>query len=159
MAVTDAEQLQDRAARELAMLRAVRSFGDAHDRMSSGMKHGMRMNPTDLATLRLLIMRAERGQAVSPNEIAKHLRISTASTTKLLDRLSKTGHLRRVPHPSDRRAQVIELTDLSKAEFFRLFGPKLMAMRAAFAQFSDDELDAAARVIDAMGGALDPDGQ
>lgn len=139
----------------LALLRAVRDFGDAHDRMNGALKHGMDMNVTDLAALRLLIMREERGDAVTPADISRHLRISTASTTKLLDRLAEAGHIIRAPHPTDGRALVVELTDHARAEFFRLFGQRLTAMRVAFAGFRDDELRAAARVLDATAGAID----
>ena len=38
------------------------------------------------------------------------LDISTASTTKLLDRLERGGHITRDSHPSDRRALVISVT-------------------------------------------------
>jgi DNA-binding MarR family transcriptional regulator len=139
----------------LALLRAVRDFGDAHDRMNGALKHGMDMNVTDLAALRLLIMREERGDAVTPADISRHLRISTASTTKLLDRLGEAGHIVRVPHPTDRRALVVELTDHARSEFFRLFGQRLSAMRDAFGPFSDSELRAAAQVLDAAAGAID----
>ncbi|HKT56591.1 MAG TPA: MarR family transcriptional regulator [Microbacterium sp.] len=139
----------------LALLRAVRDFGDAHDRMNGALKHGMDMNLTDLATLRLLIMREEQGRPVTPADIARHLRISTASTTKLLDRLTAAGHVARSKHPTDGRALVVGLTDHARAEFFRLFGDRLAAMRAAFGSFSDDELRAAARVLDATAAAID----
>ena len=145
-----------REALILSALRGVRAFGDAHDRMAGSFKHGMRMNPSDIAALRLLIIREEQGRAVSPNEIARHLRISTASTTKLLDRLSESGHVRREPHPSDRRARVVVLTDVSRAEFFRLYGPRLAAIRRALEPFADEELDAAVRVMAAVSDALDP---
>lgn len=141
----------------MRLLREIRSFGDAHDRMSGGMKHGMRMNTSDLAALRLIIIREEQGRPVSPREIASHLRISTASTTKLVDRLADSGHVRRAPHPTDRRARVIELTDVARGAFFRLFGPQLTAMRGAFEEFSDDELDAAVRVLAAVSAAIDPE--
>ena len=147
-------QLRD--ALVMQILRSVRAFGDAHDRMSGGLKHGMDMNASDLAALRLLIIREEQGRGVSPNEIARHLRISTASTTKLLDRLTTSGHVRRAPHPHDRRARVIELTDAARAEFFRLYGPRLAAIRTALAAFDDAELEAAHRVMDAVSTALDP---
>lgn len=145
-----------RSALVLEVLRAVRGFGDAHDRMSGGFKHGMRMNASDLAALRLLIIREEQGRAVSPNEIARHLRISTASTTKLLDRLTASGHVRRAPHPSDRRGRVVELTDASRVEFFRLYGPQLAAIREALAPFDDADLEAATRVMGAVSAAIDP---
>lgn len=147
----------DRAALVMGLLRQIRSFGDAHDRMSGGMKHGMQMNTSDLAALRLIIIREDQGKPVSPNEIAKHLRISTASTTKLVDRLAGSGHVRRVPHPTDRRARVIELTDVARGAFFRLFGPQLVAMRGAFEGFTDEELDAATRVLSAVSSAIDPE--
>lgn len=148
---------RDRDALVLEMLRAVRGFGDAHDRMSGALKHDMDMNVSDLAALRLLIIREEQRRAVSPRDIAQHLRISTASTTKLLDRLVRSGHVRRSPHPQDRRARIIELTDASRTEFFRLYGPQLAAIRASLAGFDDAELEAAARVIAAVSAAVDPE--
>lgn len=140
----------------MAALRAIREFGDAHDRMASGMKGDMRMGATDIATLRMLIMRADSGQHVTPADIARHLRISTASTTKLLDRLSASGHVARISHPSDRRARLVVLTEKSRTEFFRLFGQHLAAIRLTFERFSDEELDAATRVLRTVSEAISP---
>lgn len=154
--MTQTTSPSERTTQVMQLLRAVRGFGDAHDRMNAGMKHGMDMNATDLAALRLIIIREEQRRSVSPHEIASHLRISTASTTKLLDRLTSSGHVRRMPHATDRRARVVEITDTARAEFFKLFGPQLGAMRAAFEEFSDEELDVAARVIEAVSAAIDP---
>lgn len=145
----------EREQATLALLRAVRDFGDAHDRMSGSMKHGMEMNVTDLAALRLLIMREDQGRPVTPADISRHLRISTASTTKLLDRLEGADHIARGPHPTDRRALVVHLTDHARSEFFRLFGARLAAMRESVAGFTDDDLRVARRVLIAMAGALD----
>ena len=39
------------------------------------------------------------------------MNISTASTTKLLDRLAAAGHVTRSPHPTDRRALMITITE------------------------------------------------
>lgn len=138
----------------MALLRAVRDFGDAHDRMSGGMKDDMDMNATDMAALRLLIMREDTGQPVSPHEIAKHLRISTASTTKLVDRLVEHGYVARAPHPTDRRSRVVVLTDSARRAFFQRFGPRLAAMREAAGEFTTAELAAAVRVMNAMGLAI-----
>ncbi len=104
------------------VLVAIRAFSDALDRMYGDMKGDMDMNASDLAALRMLIMREQRGESVSPHQVAKHLRISTASTTKLIDRLSASGHLERRPHPRDRRARVVVLTAESRAAFFQHFG-------------------------------------
>jgi len=108
--------------------------------MHSGLKCDMDMNASDLATLRMLTIREHRGQIVSPHDVATHLGISTASTTKLIDRLVASGHLERRPHPSDGRARVVVLTHKSRREFFEHFGSHLSAMRDVAMGFDDREL-------------------
>jgi DNA-binding MarR family transcriptional regulator len=138
------------------LLTSVRALSDALDRMHGGMKGDMDMNATDLAALRMLIVREQRGQTVSPHDMAHHLRISTASTTKLLDRLTASGHIERRPHPHDRRARVVHLTELSRREFFEHFSAHLGAMRGVAENYSEDELMLVARVLDELSDAIDP---
>jgi DNA-binding MarR family transcriptional regulator len=139
-----------------AALQAVRALSDAFDRMHGEMKGGMDMNATDLAALRMLIVREQRGHPVSPHDMARHLRISTASTTKLLDRLTASGHLERRPHPHDRRARVVALTDLSRREFYEHFGSHLRTMNDVAERYDDAELAVIARFVDEMARAIDP---
>jgi DNA-binding MarR family transcriptional regulator len=143
----------DRAV--LEVLQAVRAFSDAMDRMHGGMKDDMDMNASDLSALRMLIMREQRGEPVRPQDVAEHLRISTASTTKLLDRLTLAGHVERRPHPSDRRARVVVLTDESRRTFFRHFGERLQAMRGVADRYSDGELAVVARFLGEIGAVMD----
>ncbi|WZH36042.1 MAG: MarR family transcriptional regulator [Microbacterium enclense] len=132
----------------------MRALSDALDRMHSGMKGEMDMNASDLATLRMLIIREQRGETVSPHDVATHLRISTASTTKLLDRLSASGHLERRPHPSDGRARVVILTDKSRSEFFHHLGGHLGAMREVAARYTDSELATIAGFLGSLTEAI-----
>jgi len=44
-------------------------------------------------------------------DIAKALAITVGGTSQAVDRLEKAGMCLRVPHPSDRRSSIIELTD------------------------------------------------
>lgn len=141
----------------LEVLQGIRALSDAMERMHSGMKGDMDMNATDVAALRMLIMREQRGVAVSPHDLADHLRISTASTTKLLDRLSDSGHLERRPHPRDRRARIVVLTEESRSEFYRHFGERLRAMRSVATRYDEDELRVIVRFLDELSSALDPD--
>jgi DNA-binding MarR family transcriptional regulator len=140
----------------MQVMQAIRAFSDAMDRMHGGMKGDMEMNATDLAALRMLIMREQRGKPVSPHDVARHLRISTASTTKLLDRLSESGHVERQPHPSDKRARVIVLTDESRRSFYRHFGQRLQGMRGVAERYSDDELAVITRFLGELGEVFDP---
>ena len=135
-------------------LTAVRALSDALDRMHSGMKGDMDMNASDLTTLRMLIIREHRGQIVSPHDVATHLRISTASTTKLIDRLAATGHVERRPHPSDGRARVVVLTEKSRREFFQHFGGHLGVMREVAQRYTDAELEVVADFIGSLTEAI-----
>ncbi|WP_243728523.1 MarR family transcriptional regulator [Microbacterium sp. BK668] len=138
------------------VLKGIRALGDALDRMHSGMKGDMDMNASDVAALRMLIVREQRGETVSPRDLARHLRISTASTTKLLDRLTASGHLERRPHPHDRRSRIVALTQASRDEFHRHFSERLRAMRGVAEEFADDELETIARFLFRLSDAVDP---
>jgi DNA-binding MarR family transcriptional regulator len=122
------------------------------------MKGELAINATDVAALRLLIIRESLERSVSPRDIARHLRISTASTTKLLDRLVDSGHVERRPHPSDRRGRIVVLTEASRHAFFRAFGERLRAMRSVAMRFDEAELDVIGRFLDELSGAMDPQG-
>jgi DNA-binding MarR family transcriptional regulator len=54
---------------------------------------------------------ADHGEPLPPNKIAERLIISRASVTSLLDSLERRGYVCRVPHSTDRRMLLIELTD------------------------------------------------
>lgn len=140
----------------LDVLLGIRALNDAMDRMNGGMKDDMDMNATDLAALRMLIVREQRGEAVSPHEVAKHLRISTASTTKLLDRLEDAGYIERHPHPRDRRARILTLTAHSRATFFRHFVEHLDRMRQVTEPYTEDELTLIGRYLADLSQAIDP---
>jgi len=143
---------RDQIVREALV--AVRSFTDSMDRLHGVLRSDMDMNGSDLAALRMLIVREQRGEWVSPHEIATHLAISTASTTKLLDRLAERGHIERRPHPADRRSRIIVLTDQARTEFFRHLGYRMAKMRGVMDGYSDDELRAVARFLDDMDKAM-----
>lgn len=139
------------------VLRAIRAFSDALDRMHSGMKYGMAMNASDIATLRMMIIREQRGESVSPHDVARHLRISTASTTKLIDRLEASGHIVRTAHPHDRRARVLQLTELSRRTFREHFSGSLAAMTSVAERYAPDELTLIADFLTRTASAIDPE--
>ncbi|MCK9794456.1 MarR family transcriptional regulator [Isoptericola sp. 4D.3] len=94
----------------VGMLEALRRFRLADQDMRARISTGMHMNVTDLQALRYVIAAEAAGEVATPRGLATHLHISTASTTKLLDRLTRSGHLTREPHPTDRRSLVVVAT-------------------------------------------------
>lgn len=57
---------------------------------------------------------ADAEAPLPPNLIAERLIISRASVTSLLDSLERRGYVRRLPHSTDRRMLLIELTDAGR---------------------------------------------
>lgn len=79
-------------------------------KISRASQQYMKLNETDMRAIRMLIAARHREEVVTPGQLAKHLGISTASVTKMLDRLEAGGHITRQAHPTDRRSQAVEVT-------------------------------------------------
>ena len=71
------------------------------------------LQPFDLspATGLVLSILADSESPLPPNEIADRLIISRATVTGLIDSLEKRGYAQRIPHLSDRRMLLVQLTD------------------------------------------------
>ena len=93
------------------VLTAMRDWREAEQKLSFESRTHMRLNETDMKALRYIIASMNADVAVTAGALSEHLHISTASTTKLLDRLEKAGHIARKPHPTDRRAVTVEITE------------------------------------------------
>lgn len=97
--------------RQIARLMgAIGELRDAEQRLSLASRRYMQLNETDMRALHYLIVCSNREVIATPGGIAQHLGISTAATTKLLDRLEKGKHIHRAPHPTDRRALAITIS-------------------------------------------------
>ena len=73
------------------------------------------------ATGLVLSILADSEASLPPNEIAKRLIVSRATVTGLLDSLERQNYIRRLPHPSDRRMILAQITDAGRqaAQTFR----------------------------------------
>lgn len=98
---------EDEEPEPLHLLESLRAFRRADEAMRLRASRDMDMNLTDLRALQHVIARERDDDPATPRALATHLGISTASTTKLLDRLCASGHLERRPHATDRRSIVI----------------------------------------------------
>ncbi|WP_308116554.1 MarR family winged helix-turn-helix transcriptional regulator [Leifsonia poae] len=92
------------------VLIGIRRWRETEQAISFQSRNHMRLNETDMKALRFLVVSKNQNLVVTPGALADHLNISTASTTKLLDRLAAAGHIQRSPHPTDRRALMITIT-------------------------------------------------
>lgn len=71
----------------------------------------LHLTPTSGLVLSIL---ADSESPLPPNEIADRLIISRATVTGLLDSLERQAYIRRLPHPSDRRMILAEITEMGR---------------------------------------------
>ena len=81
------------------------------------------------------------GEPLSPHVIAARLLVTSGTMTSLLDTLERRGLIRRVPHPSDRRKLLIDITDEARDIVDRMVPRVHGASRDAFAVLSDTECE------------------
>jgi DNA-binding MarR family transcriptional regulator len=81
------------------------------------------LQPFDLSPASGLVLGilADSETPLPPHQIADRLITSRATVTGLIDSLERRGYARRIPHQSDRRMLLVELTDLGRqvADAFR----------------------------------------
>lgn len=147
----DRSSLSDEEVRHIgAVMAALGRLRDVEQQLTEASQRYMKLGRSDMRALHFLIVASHTNTVVTPSAIAAHLGISTASTTKLLDRLELGGHIVRAPHPSDRRALAISVTDETRESAMQTVG-RLQAKRFhAAARLSAQERDTVIRFIDDM---------
>lgn len=110
----------------------------------------MKLSETDMRAVHFIIGCHNRGQVATPGAIAAHLDITAASTTKLLDRLERGGHITRHPHPSDRRALAITVTDSTRRAATESIGRQQARRFYAAARLTSEERATVVRFLDDM---------
>lgn len=137
-----------------AVMAALGRLREAEQRLSEASQRYMKLGRSDMRALHYLIVASHSGMVVTPSAIASHLGISSASTTKLLDRLEHGGHIIRSPHPTDRRALAIAITEETREAAMETVG-RLQAKRFhAAARLTPAERDVVIRFLDDMTGQI-----
>jgi DNA-binding MarR family transcriptional regulator len=108
--------------RSVAVLEAMRTYRAAESAMRRRTQLSMGMGENDLLALRYVITAQQDGRSIGPKELAGYLGISSASTTVLIDRLERSGQLRRENSPFDRRALILVPTATTDAEIQAALG-------------------------------------
>lgn len=133
-----------------AVMAALGRLRDAEQQLSEASQRYMKLGRSDMRALHFLIVAQHSSAVITPSAIATHLGISTASTTKLLDRLEAGGHIVRSAHPHDRRALAISVTEETRDAAMQTVG-RLQAKRYhAAARLTSDERAVVVRFIDDM---------
>ncbi len=114
----------------------------------------MQLNETDMRALHYLLVAENQQQPVTATALARHLRITTASTTKLIDRLERQHHVVREPHPTDRRALLITVAPKTRAAAIASMGRHQASRVHVAAALTAEERDTVIRFLQATTAAL-----
>ncbi|HEY1104970.1 MAG TPA: MarR family transcriptional regulator [Agromyces sp.] len=149
--LVDRSRLDDSEVDQIVrVMQSLRGWHETQRRMSEASRRYMKLNETDMRAIRYLVAARNQGEIATAGAISAYLGISSASTTKLLDRLEHGGHIVRAPHPTDRRALAISVTDTTRAAARESVG-RLHARRfAVAAALTSAERDTVIRFLDAL---------
>lgn len=137
------------------LLQAVRRFRRAHEAMRRHVSVDMGLNPVDLRALQLVVASERRGEPASPHQLASELNLSSGAMTKLVDRLIQSDHLRRAPHPHDRRSVRLIATPRTHDELRERMAGMHERMAEAAAAVPVECRPAVVSFLDAMSCILD----
>ncbi|MFK0240692.1 MarR family winged helix-turn-helix transcriptional regulator [Microbacterium sp. NPDC090281] len=132
------------------LMESLAGLREAEQTLSQASRRYMRLNETDMRALHYLIVCANRDLVATPGGIAHHLGVSTAATTKLLDRLEQGGHIKRAPHPTDRRALQISISSETRHAAMETVGRQQAKRFYAAARLTPTERDVVIRFLTDM---------
>ena len=139
-----------RSQRGRAVLQALREYREAEMAMRKRTQGSMGMNETDLAALRHVMAATSRAEHVSPKDLARHLDITPASVSTLLERLERAGHLLRVADPDDARRVRVECTELAHREVRATLRDMHSQMMVAVEDLTPDEAATVVRFLEQL---------
>ena len=116
-------------------------------------RHGL--HPTDMAALVAVMEAEEAGSPLTPGGLAARLRLSSAATTAVIDRLERGGHIRRARSDTDRRSVLLRYAEPGMALAMTFFGPLGRLTDDVMAGFDDAELAIVDRFLTAMADTME----
>ncbi|WP_225973166.1 MarR family winged helix-turn-helix transcriptional regulator [Nesterenkonia natronophila] len=139
------------------LLESLRRWHNAERSTSEAMRKDMDLGESDMRALRYIIAAQVNQRLATPSELAQHLGLSTAAVTKVLDRLAERDHIRRLPHPEDRRSTAIEATDETRKTARRIVGRSHAGRFNVAAALTAEEREVVIGFLDALSATVPPE--
>lgn len=92
------------------------------------------------------------------SSISDGLGVTRRNITALVDALEEEGLVVRKPHPTDRRATVIEMTERGERAMDRIYDEHRVAVAELFADLDEEDREELMRMLGVLRGALRREG-
>ena len=126
---------------------AVQVFQRSTDAFDDAVAAHLGLNRTDLRCLDWL-----SGGPMLVGQLAQATGLSSAATTKLVDRLEQKGFVRRVRSRTDRRSVLVEMTPEAARRSGEVYGPLVEDGTKLLRRYDEAELRPATRPVHHFGG-------
>lgn len=133
-----------------ALVEQVQAIGWTSERIGHVFADAQGLHPTDFRALSAIYRAELAGSPLSAKALAQELDVQPSTVTYAVDRLVASGHARRERDPGDARRTLLRYGQEGPDVARRFFGPLGLAHAQAMAGFTDNELDAARRVLEAV---------
>lgn len=137
----------DDSCSSIQLLNLLREYREVESAMRARTQDSMRMSDTDLRALRFLLKERSAGHVTRQKDLAAALKLTAATTTTVVDRLSAQGYIQRVPHPDDRRSVALEVLPATDREVKETLSRMHADMIEAAENLTDQERAGAAKFI------------
>ncbi|MET7396956.1 MarR family transcriptional regulator [Dactylosporangium sp. NPDC005572] len=138
----------------LRLVHLLRGLTVEFDLLAAEFAAANRLHPTDLRALIALLDAGRDGTVATPGWLGEQLGLNSASTTGLIDRLERAGHVRRIRDTRDRRRVHVVVEERAVALGWAFFGPLITEVVTATRAFSDAELDTVRRFLGTVTGVV-----
>ncbi|WP_420369860.1 MarR family winged helix-turn-helix transcriptional regulator [Curtobacterium sp. L1-20] len=137
------------------VLNALRRYRTAESSAQRRARESLGIGENALLALRVLLDAEKTGRTVNAKDLAEELEITAASTSALVDRLVRSGHVVRHADPHDRRGVILTATGASMRDVMRVLDELDSRAVEATEHLSDDEMATIIAFLDQMARVVD----
>ncbi|MDO5683728.1 MAG: MarR family transcriptional regulator [Propionibacteriaceae bacterium] len=145
----------ERFGLEQELVQLVRALSSVSTQLGHDFAGRHQLREPDMRALMLIYAADLEGDPLSTTQLAHALGLTSAGGTYLVDRLVASGHVRREPHPTDRRKILLRYAEPGLAVAQAFFGPLFRANQEALARHDEGALRIAVEVLSDLISAMD----
>ncbi|MCC9307424.1 MarR family transcriptional regulator [Kitasatospora sp. RB6PN24] len=135
------------AGPEFAVVHLLRAVTVELDLLGGEFAQRNGLHPTDLRALICLLDAARSGTPATPGRLGAQLKLNSAGTTALLDRLERLGLVRRTRDDKDRRRVLLVVQEQAVVLGETFFGPLIGALVGMLRDYAPEEVAVVQRFL------------